>query len=89
MFVFSHEFGLAVATSQHRVGLLRWLDQERLSEDLADFAGEIEADAFAIVPSPSFAHGAPLPVHLMASAVPQRLNGRLPRSFVFGSANYC
>lgn len=28
---------------------------------------------------PPFAEGAPLPIHLMASAVHQRLNGRLPR----------
>lgn len=48
LFVLSHELGHAVATSQHRAGLLRWLDQERLSADLADFAVEIEADAFAV-----------------------------------------
>lgn len=48
LFVLAHELGHAVAASHHRAGLLHWLEPERPSGDLTDFAVEIEADAFAV-----------------------------------------
>jgi hypothetical protein len=48
LFVLAHELGHAVAASQHRAGLLHWLDPERPPADLTDFAVEVEADAFAV-----------------------------------------